>query len=401
MNTTSLTPIAPELHAQQPYLPAWARGWRTAGLCCCLALASGLASPGRAAEPAAAEPAAAVANKPAPSASAAKSVGEQLRAAVESTASAQKRLSLVINGTEKKYITLPAKAPSVPAEAPSKSKDAKASESNAAATLPRPAPAPVKRHASRTSLQAKAAAPGAPTAALALNAGHGGAAHWSYDGASGPLAWGQLRPDFQLCAAGQRQSPINIDEASTLQGPAEPLQFRYQPSSGSVVNDGRTIQVDLLGENALWVRGSSYKLVEFHFHHPAEERINNRSFAMVVHLVHRNDEGQLAILAVLLEPGAANALIDKVWTYMPLDIGDRVRMPAGLIDLNDLLPKDQRYYQFMGSLSTPPCTEGVLWLVLKQPTSVSAAQLRLFSQLFPHNIRPLQPLNGRAVRDAQ
>ena len=107
------------------------------------------------------------------------------------------------------------------------------------------------------------------------------------------------------------------------------------------------------------------------------------------------------MVAVLLDPGAANALIDKVWTHMPLDAGDRVRLPANLIDMNELLPKDQRYYQFIGSLTTPPCSEGVLWLVFKAPSTASQAQIRLFSQLFPHNARPVQPVNGRPVRDAQ
>ena len=122
---------------------------------------------------------------------------------------------------------------------------------------------------------------------------------------------------------------------------------------------------------------------------------------MVAHLVHKNSEGQLAVVAVLLDPGIANALINKVWTYMPLDTGDRVRMPAGLVDMNELLPKDQRYYQFIGSLTTPPCTEGVLWRVLKQSTTLSRDQIKLFSQLFPSNARPVQPVNGRAIRDAQ
>ena len=168
-----------------------------------------------------------------------------------------------------------------------------------------------------------------------------------------------------------------------------------------VVNNGHTIQVDVVGDNSITVRGSSYKLLQFHFHHPSEERINQKVFSMVAHLVHRNAEGQLAVVAVLLDPGTANSLINKVWTYMPLDAGDKVRMPAGLLDLSELLPKDQRYYQFLGSLTTPPCTEGVLWLVLKQPTTVSPEQIKLFSQLYPRNARPVQPVNGRPIRDAQ
>ena len=229
----------------------------------------------------------------------------------------------------------------------------------------------------------------------------GGEAHWSYEGDTGPQAWGRMKPEFNLCAIGKRQSPIHIDERDTLQGPAEPLVFNYQPSDGSVVNNGHTIQVDVQGDNTLTVRGSVYKLLQFHFHTPSEERVNSRGFAMVTHLVHRNAEGQLAVVALLMDPGGANSLINKVWTYMPLDSGDRVRMPQNLLDLNELLPKDQRYYQFMGSLTTPPCTEGVLWNVIKQPISVGRDQIRLFSQLFSNNARPIQALNGRPVRSAQ
>ena len=122
---------------------------------------------------------------------------------------------------------------------------------------------------------------------------------------------------------------------------------------------------------------------------------------MVAHLVHKSADGQLAVLAVLIDPGTSNSLMEKVWTYMPLDSGDKVRMPIGLIDINEFLPKDKRYFQFMGSLTTPPCSEGVLWQVFKQPVTASREQIRLFSQLFPNNARPVQPVNGRVVREAQ
>ncbi len=236
-----------------------------------------------------------------------------------------------------------------------------------------------------------------PPAAMA----HGGEVRWGYEGSTGPQTWAKLSPDFNLCAQGTRQSPIAIDETNTLQGPAEPLQIHYQPSSAMVLNNGRTIQVDVVGDNTLTVRGATYKLYQMVFHHPSEERVNGKVFAMVVHLMHRDVDGQVAVIAVLLDPGQANTLINKVWTYMPLDAGDRVRMPAGLLDLNELLPQDMRYYQFMGSLTTPPCAENVLWMVLKQPVQISPEQLRLFSQLYPANARPVQPLNGRVVRDAQ
>lgn len=227
------------------------------------------------------------------------------------------------------------------------------------------------------------------------------APHWSYEGETGPQAWGRLQPEFNLCAIGKRQSPIHIEATSALQGPAEPLQIRYVASKGSVVNNGHTIQVDLEGENTLTVRGSTYHLVQFHFHHPAEEKVNGQAFALVAHLVHKNTDGQLAVLAVLFDPGEANAMIHKVWTHMPLDVNDRVRLPDGLVDLNEALPQDRRYYQFIGSLTTPPCTEGVLWIVLKSPMTLGPDQLKVFAQQFPNNARPVQPTFGRVVREAQ
>ena len=248
-----------------------------------------------------------------------------------------------------------------------------------------------------TALSRSMATAPAPKAAEA----HNEQSHWSYEGMNGPQAWGQLKPEFNLCAAGRRQSPISIEDNATLQGPAEPIQFNYLPSNGTVVNNGHTIQVDVQGDNSITVRGSRYRLLQFHFHTPSEEQINFKRFPMVAHLVHRNAEGQLAVVAVLMDLGAASPLIDKVWTYMPLDTGDRVRMPNELLNLTELLPTDQRYYQFMGSLTTPPCSEGVLWMVLKAPVTLSTAQLKLFTQLYPNNARPIQPLNARPVRDAQ
>ena len=371
-------------------------------LLCLLALLSTAAGLARSAEPALVP---AIKKPAAPSlpASAAtdssKSTAQQLREGLEPGGPPKKRLTLVINGKEKKYITMQA------SEAIEESTPAKAAALRAAAPGERTGGG--KPPASRPYTRTRAAALAAPlTAPLTKEppkeSGPAAAeAAWSYQGETGPPAWGSLKPEFVLCGTGKRQSPINIDDAETLQGPAEPLQFNYLPSEGSVVNNGYTIQVDVSGDNLLTVRGSTYKLLHLQFHAPSEERINFRSYAMVAHLVHRNAEGQLAIVAVLLDPGTANNLIHKIWTYMPLDTGDRVRLPTGLIDLNELLPKEQRYYQFFGSLTTPPCTEGVLWLVFKQPTSISREQLRLFTQLFPNNARPVQATNGRPVRSGK
>lgn len=262
-------------------------------------------------------------------------------------------------------------------------------------------PATASGTSSREYIKARAAALAGHGPADSAGHGNGHEAHWAYEGENGPQKWGAMKPEFNVCAIGKRQSPIHIEETATLPGPAEPLQISYQPSGGSVVNNGHTIQVDLEGDNTLTVRGSVYKLVQFHFHHPAEEKVNYKGFAMVAHLVHRNDAGQLAVVAVLMDPGAANPLIHNVWTHMPLDTADRVKLPAGAIDMNKLLPQDQRYYQFIGSLTTPPCTEGVLWLVLKQPMTLARDQLKMFSALFPNNARPTQPLHGRLVREAQ
>ncbi len=270
-------------------------------------------------------------------------------------------------------------------------------------TAPPPSPA-VRTLSSQRYQQARAAAVAGHAGGAAPAAGgkaHGGGeAHWAYEGDTGPQAWGKLKPDFNTCATGKRQSPIHIEAGNTLQGPAEPVQFAYTPSNGTVVNNGHTIQVDVQGENTITVRGSSYRLLQFHFHTPSEEQINSKRYPMVAHLVHKNDEGQLAVVAVLLDEGAASPFIDKVWTYMPLDANDRVGMPQGLLNLAELLPTDQRYYQFMGSLTTPPCSEGVLWMVLKQPVTISKGQYRLFSQLYPNNARPVQAVNGRVVREA-
>ena len=277
-----------------------------------------------------------------------------------------------------------------------------------ASPTPASAMAPAVSTANRRVNAARAAAVSGhmaspPAAATATKAPemHSSEAHWAYEGENGPQAWGRLKAEFNLCASGRRQSPISIEEGATLQGPAEPIQFSYVPSNGTVVNNGHTIQVDVQGDNAITVRGSSYRLLQFHFHTPSEEQINFKRYPMVAHLVHRNAEGQLAVVAVLLDLGAASPMVDKVWTYMPLDVGDRVRMPNAMLNLAELLPTDQRYYQFMGSLTTPPCSEGVLWMVLKTPVTVSKAQLKLFTQLYPNNARPIQPVNARPVRDAQ
>ena len=309
------------------------------------------------------------------SASSPKEVGNQVREALGTSIAPNKKLTLVFNGK-------PVSASEHASSGGTQGKSAKASRPLGMAAYPI---APAVVSGQRASLLAQSD--------LEI--------HWSYEGEGGPQAWGKLKPEFSLCALGKRQSPINIDESSTLQGPAEAVQFNYVPSNAMVVNNGRSIQVDVQGENSITVRGSNYRLLQFHFHTPSEEQINFKRFPMVAHLVHKNDEGQLAVVALLMDLGTNHPLIDKVWTHMPLDTNDRVRMPKDSLNPAELLPTDQRYYQFLGSLTTPPCTEGVLWMVMKQPIQISKSQHKLFTQLYAFNARPIQALNGRTVRDAQ
>ena len=261
-----------------------------------------------------------------------------------------------------------------------------------------PASAPAKATASRDELRTQASAlaaqvSGKPEVFLSPPT-------WGYEDPVGPANWHTLRPDYATCATGQRQSPIALDSSTSLQGPAEAIDFRYDTALASVLNNGHTLQVDLAPGNWLSVRGTRYELLQLNFHHPAEEHINGQTHPMSVHLVHRSSEGELAVLAVQLNTGAANPVVNTLWTHMPLDSGDRVPLPSPGINPMGLLPADQRYYQYLGSLTTPPCTEGVLWLVLKTPVTLSAAQITLFGQLFPNNARPAQPTHERPVREA-
>ncbi len=159
------------------------------------------------------------------------------------------------------------------------------------------------------------------------------------------------------------------------------------------------MQVDVDPGNAIEVLGRRYELQQFHFHNPSEERIDGRQFSMVVHLVHKSADGRLAVVAVLLEPGAANAVVQAVWNNLPLEKGEPVAARKSL-DIAALLPEERGYYTYMGSLTTPPCSEGVLWMVMRQPLTVSADQLAIFARLYPMNARPTQQAQGRLIKQS-
>jgi len=221
--------------------------------------------------------------------------------------------------------------------------------------------------------------------------------HWEYAGTTGPQAWGGLKPEFALCASGKRQSPIDIRDGIRVD--LEPVQFDYKPSAFRVLDNGHTVQVNVAPGNSIEVMGRRFELVQFHFHRPSEERIEGKSFDMVAHLVHKDAGGRLAVVAVLLERGAAHPLVQSVWNNLPLEKGDEVSARNPL-DLNQLLPKDTRYFIYMGSLTTPPCSEGVLWIVMRQPVTVSAEQIDVFARLYPMNARPIQQASGRLIKQS-
>jgi carbonic anhydrase len=227
--------------------------------------------------------------------------------------------------------------------------------------------------------------------------GHG-QAHWSYQGEGGPQSWSQLKPDFSLCGSGQRQSPIDIRGGLAVE--LDPVRFDYQASRFAVVDNGHTVQVNLAPGNAIEVAGKRFELVQFHFHRPSEERINGKQFEMSLHLVHKDEQGRLAVVALLFDKGAKQNTLQKVWNNLPLEKNQEAAARTPL-ELLDLLPEDRGYYTYMGSLTTPPCSEGVQWIVMRQPVAASAEQIDLFARLYPMNARPLQAAAGRRIMQSQ
>jgi carbonic anhydrase len=260
--------------------------------------------------------------------------------------------------------------------------------------------APVPKRSSPATHVAKAAS-AAPNAVASAPAGtedrplHG---LWSYDGPTGPQAWSRLDPDFAVCNRGLRQSPIDVHDGIRVQ--LEPIEVNYKPSTFGVIDNGHTVQVNLAPGNFINVLGRRYALQQFHFHRPSEHRLDGKAYEMEAHLVHRDDEGRLAVIAVLLDRGVAQPVVQTVWNNLPLEKGEE--QPARvLLNPADLLPKDRRYATFIGSLTTPPCSEGVLWMVMKQPGTVSDAQAAIFARLYPMNARPVQPASGRLIKESE
>lgn len=222
---------------------------------------------------------------------------------------------------------------------------------------------------------------------------------WTYSGEHGPQHWGDLSSGFSACAFGKAQSPIDIRNPRTAQLP--PIEFSYHASPLKIINNGHAIQVNYAPGSTITVAGETYELKQFHFHHPSEERINAQSYPMVAHLVHQNKAGKLAVVAVLIEEGEGNQLISTLWDNLPPEERKELDLDRVQVDVTRLLPTNHRYYTYTGSLTTPPCSEGVTWYVLQTPTSVSKAQIDKFATIYPLNVRPTQPLNDRIVQKSK
>lgn len=231
--------------------------------------------------------------------------------------------------------------------------------------------------------------------AVAFAQEHGEAPHWEYEGEAGPDHWGELSEDFGLCGTGKTQSPIDISSSYSVN--INDVAFNYDTSAINILNNGHTIQVNYDAGSSIELNGVTYNLLQFHFHHPSEHTINGAPVPMEIHLVHSDADGNLAVVGVMLVEGDAdNAAYADVMGHLPAEKSE-VETLEMTVDAASLLPEAKTYFTYTGSLTTPPCSEGVRWLLLDTPVELSAAQIEAFSSIFELNARPVQPLNARDV----
>jgi carbonic anhydrase len=223
-------------------------------------------------------------------------------------------------------------------------------------------------------------------------------AHWGYTGHEGPAHWGDLDEKYHMCKAGNQQSPINID--NTVAGNLDSLAISYTASAEDIINNGHTVQVNINNGSTLTLDGTKYSLKQFHFHTPSENNIRGNEFALEAHFVHATEDGHLAVIGVMFEEGDSNNQIGNIWSQLPKHEGKKETISFDANEINKLLPNEQSYYHFMGSLTTPPCSENVKWYVMKKPLTISKAQKDTFFNIFGHsNNRPVQPTNGRTISE--
>jgi carbonic anhydrase len=235
-------------------------------------------------------------------------------------------------------------------------------------------------------------------AALASDApAHGTAAHWSYEGDGSPEKWGELQADFKVCQLGLEQTPIDL--IGGIKGDVGSVDYDYKPLPLRILNNGHTIQVNADPGSACVISGTRYELLQFHLHHPSEHLLAGKGFDLECHFVHKSAAGALAVSGVFIRPGAANAAMQAFFEAMPAKESPEQRL-GGTIDIAAMLPASGGYFRYMGSLTTPPCSEGLTWTVHKEPVEASVAQIQKFAGLFPKNARPVQKRNRRFLIDA-
>jgi carbonic anhydrase len=223
------------------------------------------------------------------------------------------------------------------------------------------------------------------------------APHWTYEGAAGPEAWGGLSADFRVCSLGLEQTPIDLSNPVHAQtGLVVPT---FQPMPLTILNNGHTIQVNCPPGSRTTISDESFELLQFHFHHPSEHLLAGRPFEMELHFVHKSAAGRLAVLGVFIRLGRENPALASIWAAMPDKAGEPTAIGTS-VDPAGLLPVDRQYFRYHGSLTTPPCSEGVLWTVYRDPIEASESQIRRFAALFPVNARPVQSLNSRFLLDS-
>ena len=225
---------------------------------------------------------------------------------------------------------------------------------------------------------------------------------WAYKGKLGPEHWAELDSDYAICGSGKAQSPIDIQNPAKAKLPR--LVFAFKPGPLNIVNNGYTaVRVDYKpgNGNMLTVDGKRYELAQFHFHHPSEEMLAGKPADMVLHLMYRGQNGKVAGVAVLIRRGKPNPAVAALWSHMP-QMANGYHLIAGVsFDPASLMPEDKGYYTYEGSVTAPPCTENVTWYVLKMPVDVSEEQIAAFAKLYPNDVRPIQKLNGRVVRESE
>lgn len=243
----------------------------------------------------------------------------------------------------------------------------------------------------REGAASQAAGHGAQDAAHAADS-H--AVHWSYSGDTGPAEWGSLSPEYAACATGTAQSPIDVD--TVKEENLVNLAFNYNPSKVNIVNNGHTVEVAYDPGSFFTVDGEQYDLKQFHFHAPSEHTVDGQPAAIELHLVHQTADGKKAVVAVLINEGAANPAFQPVWDHLPAAESPEQEYDVQ-VNAADLLPTDQTTFRYGGSLTTPPCSEGVSWFIMIRPIEMSAEQIAAFTAIYDGNYRPVQPVNGRTI----